>query len=208
MFWLWPWMDMGTMMAAPALEGGSGYSSPRSRSALRPSPKPETAADALVRTARDFSHDMLLHVTTTLSRTWQELSQLFGRLRDAIAYERLMHATFGWALSPMQRLLPSAAWPMVHTRPGPSYPPARGIGPVEAGQIFAMGFAWGRGCGPAPRWHNHAGWMPLLPAPQQTPAWQSVGAPGQLAAMMFAPVLGVTLGLQGLFPASGFGAFF
>ncbi|MFP3920952.1 MAG: hypothetical protein ACLFU3_04505 [Dichotomicrobium sp.] len=204
-FWLWPWMEMGTMMAAPALEGGSGYSSPRLGAAVRPSRKPETAPDAFVSSMQDASHEWLLHVTTTLSRTWQGMSRLFARVRDAIAYERWMHATFGWALSPIQRLLPSAVWPMVHTRPGQSYLPERGIDPVEAGQIFAMGFAWGRGCSSAPRWHNHVGWMPLPPAPPKAPAWQSGGAPGQLAAMMFAPILGVTLGLQGLFPAAGFG---
>ncbi len=143
---------------------------------------------------------MALHVTTTLSRTWHGLSVAFGRVRNAIAYERLMHATFGWALTPMQRLMPSAAWPLAYASPQTFSAFTRGAGPVTGADMFGMSIAWWRGLTQPTPWQQ-----PLLRAPQPPQSGRASGRPNDFAAFAFAPMLGFAAGLQQMMPGMGFG---
>jgi len=191
--WLWPWMTVGTTAAAPAGErAGPVPNEPATqRAPERTSAAEETDTfDCVTSEFRQTSRSALLHVTTTLSRTWDDLSRLFGRMRDAVAYERLMHASFGWALSPLQRLMPSATWPAIHMQEqARRTQPQRGVGAPPAGDMFALASAWWRGFA-APCAPNAAG-------QRETQG----GAPA--AALAFAPMFGAAA----MIPAMAFGAF-
>lgn len=209
MFWLWPWMTLdnhGSESTAARRARTPGERHCRtsktypSRS-TEPQHTPAIVTDAI----RGASHDVLLQVTTTLSRTWDGLSRVFGRARHALAYDRWMHATFGWALSPMQRLLPSAAWPMVYAYPGlwGCGLPTRGAGPfLRGGEMMAAGFAWWRSFGQAQLWHGSQGWQPMLPA---APTSQSSRRANHAWTLAVEPLSAFALGLT---PAIGFGLFF
>jgi len=140
-FWLLPLMTVGTVAAAPSDEGRAGHVHMSRAATHQPSAVAKNAEQprqTLTRIVNGASRDMTLHVTTTLSRTLRDMSRVFGRMRDAIAYERLMHACFGWALTPMQRLMPSAAWPLAYANFNGFGAPTRGAGGIADYRIDAF----------------------------------------------------------------------
>lgn len=209
MFWLWPWMTAGGVATAPASEGAGSASAvsharvPQQRSRAS-NPEPEAPARTLTRVAARTSRDMTLHITTTLSRSWTDLSRFFGRCRDVLAYERWMHASFGWALTPTQRLLPSAAWPAAFANELRWRSGTRGAGPLPGADMLGLGLAWWGGMAQSQGWGRTGGWMP---SPSPRPSWTASPSAGNVTALMFAPLLGVTAGLQGWTSAMGFGLF-
>ncbi len=211
MFWFWPCMTMESATFAPA-DGGaaSGASHQQARSAsqpaaMRPVETPRLS-NAIPSSFASYRHDVVLHLTTTLSRSWSDCSRFFGRLRDMIAYERLMHASFGWALSPMQRLLPSGAWPMAYAAAAPATARSEGASPFGPFDVFGLGAAWCRGLAQGATSQGAPCWQARRAAPQ--PA-REAGAPtpGDMSALLFAPLLGVAAGLQSFAPTAGFGLF-
>lgn len=207
MFWLWPLMTVGSVTTAPAEESGGGAvqgSRAPAQARKAPDEQPRTVTKIVDRATRE----MALHVTTTLSRSWDDLGRLFGRMRDAIAYERLMHASFGWALSPMQRLMPSAAWPLAYANLNIFGAPTRGAGPVVGADMFGIGLAWWRGfTQPPPSWQQPRTCQPLLPAFQARKSLHAGRRFNDFAAFAFAPMLGFAAGLEQMMPAMGFGSF-
>ncbi len=202
-FWLWPLMTVGTMTASPASESGGGSlanssgSTQRKASGVTPE-KPQGQSQTMTKIVDRASRDMILHATTTLSRSWSDLSRMFGRMRDAIAYERLMHATFGWALSPMQRLMPSAAWPLAYANIHRFDAPTHGARPLTGADMFSLGISWWRSVSQPVSWQQLSGWQPPHGKANN-------GSPNDLAACVFAPVLGFAAGMQQLMPGMGFG---
>ena len=209
MFWLWPLMTVVGVTTAPASEGaGSGAAVSDARARGRPplaaKPGPKAAAPTLTRVAARTGRDMTLHITTTLSRSWTDLSRFFGRCRDAIAYERWMHASFGWALTPTQRLLPSAAWPTAFANELRWRGGTRGAGPMPGADMLGLGLAWWGGMARSTAWPDGAGW---ISSPSPRPNWSASSSAGNMTALMFAPLLGMTAGLQGWTSVMGFGVF-
>jgi len=214
--WLWPWMTVGTMAAAPASEsGGSGAPAPRAAQPVRHAPKAaqvtpiqpaqsRTITGVMEKTTRDMS----LHLTTALSRSWTDLSHFFGRVHDVIVYERWMHATFGWALTPMQRLLPSGAWPMVYANMNQWQQPTRGAGPFGQMDMFGFGFDWWRGFANTSAWQGTPRWRQRLSPPQPRPRTGGQGQPADFTAWALAPALGFAAGLQGFAQGMSGGLFF
>ncbi|WP_147361464.1 hypothetical protein [Dichotomicrobium thermohalophilum] len=177
------------MTAAPARESGGGGAT-RTLALETARQEPETRSRTATKIVDHAAREMALHVTTTLSRSWTDLSRVFGRMRDAIAYERLMHATFGWALSPMQRLMPSATWPLVHAQQAGHWGhPPRPTETATGGDIFSMAAAWWRGLA-TPFTATGSGWRPHA-------------APANPPAFAFAPMFGAAA----MMPAIGFGLF-
>jgi hypothetical protein len=199
-------MTVGSMTAAPAEESGGG--APRDHAPAKACKATEARPRTVTKIVDRTSREMALHVTTTLSRSWDDLSRVFGRMRDAIAYERFMHASFGWALSPMQRLMPSAAWPLAYASLNSFGAPTRGVGPIAGADMFGIGLAWWRGfTQPTPSWQQSRGWQPRLPAPQTRKSDHAGGRSNDFAAFAFAPMLGFAAGLEQMMPAMGFGLF-
>jgi len=191
--WLWPWMVAGTVPAAPVdRSGGASTPQPKPGQAPQAEATREEADTLTCLTAEtgQTSRSALMHVTTTLSRTWDQLSHFFARMRDAMAYERLMHASFGWALSPLQRLMPSATWPAVHLQTSHWAQPASRSGAAPGGDAFALATAWWRGFA-----------APFAPTPSNA---RSQGPQANPAALAFAPMFGAAA----MIPAMGFGFFF
>ncbi len=203
-FWVWPSLTVGTTTATPCVEGSGGIPARPSQGAPRKAPDAEP--QSVTQIAERASREMALHVTTTLSRSLHDLSRIFGRMRDAIAYERFMHATFGWALTPMQRLMPSAAWPLVYANFNAFGPPTRGAGPLAGAGMFVMGFDWWRSF-TQPNALPHRGWQTLPPSPQPQRSSFSGGRPNDFAAFAFAPMIGFAAGLQHMMPGIAFALF-
>ena len=207
-FWLWPLMTVDGVATAPANEGaGSGAAGSNARVPEQASldAKSETEARTLTRVAARTGRDMTLHITTTLSRSWTDLSRFFGRCRDAIAYERWMHASFGWALTPTQRLLPSAAWPAAFANELRWRGGTRGAGPMASADMLGLGLAWWGGVARPTAWPRAGGWTTYPPSPR--PGDTTSPGAAHLTALMFAPLLGITAGLQGWTSTMGFGLF-
>jgi len=203
MFWLWPVMIASTRapaasarMAAPArLHGSRGAVAARATQSRNPLAH---TTSAVSNTILDASRDALLRGTTFLSRSFEGLRRLFARIRAGLVHERWMHTTFGWALSPAQRLLPSTAWHLV--RPAPA--PRHAYGPLDAPFAVAStladaGFAMWRGALamttpmlPAPpKW-------PLLPPPSATRAGPVTANPMTTTMSWLAPMIGLATGMS------------
>jgi len=209
-FWLWPLMRVGGVATAPASEGaGSSKAVSHARLSHQPSPASKLEREAPARTltsvAARTTRDMTLHITTTLSRSWTDLSRFFGRCRDILAYERWMHASFGWALTPTQRLLPSAAWPAAFANEVRWRSGTRGAGPLPGADMLGLGLAWWGGMMQSPAWPR-AG-RSLTSSPAARPNLTTSPSAGNVTALMFAPLLGMTAGLQGWTSAMGFSLF-
>jgi len=192
MFWFWP-------MLSPVNEAGA--------SGRRDNARPASATSACARTAFGqrsgpvatdgfprSSRDAWLYTTTTLSRTFEGLRRFFGRVSAALTHERWMHQTFDWALTPMQRLLPSAWWALT----GPVRAP-RGVFPFSADVApgrdpLSLGFAWWRSLLSAstPPGLAQAPSTPLLALPPADSRWMT-GGPGAAAALAVAPMLGAAM---------------
>lgn len=210
MFWLWPLMTVGTVTAAPSDEGRAGNVHRCRAATHHPSAVAKNTVQprqTLTRIVNGASRDVTLHVTTTLSRTWRDLSRVFARMRDAIAYERWMHACFGWALSPMQRLMPSAAWPLAYATFNGFGAPTRGAGGIAAASTCGFGLAPWRGLMQSSPMQPPPWPQSLLPAPQMRKSCNGGVRPNDYAALAFAPMLGFAAGLQQMMPAMGFGLF-
>ena len=165
--WLWPSMVAG---AAP-VDGISGSVAPKAGSSkLREQGAVRAHNDAFCSIAAEFRHTSrraLLHITTTLSRNWDRLSRVFGQMRGAMACERLMHASLGWALTPLQRLMPSAIWPVFQPHMDHWGSATRGNRYMRGGDMSALGMAWWRmSAGPfLPNTaHGHANTLSANPA--------------------------------------------
>ena len=205
MFWLWPLITAGSVVAAPSDECRAGNPHERRAVAHQPSAAGKNSKQTpqtLTRLVNTASRDVALHVTTTLSRTWRDLSRVFGRIRHAIAYEQLMHASFGWALSPVQRLMPSAAWPLAFANGYGFGAPTRGAGAIAAASMFGFGLTPWRGLMQPSPWAQ-----PLLPAPQMRKSLHNGVPATDFTRVAFAPMLCFTAGLQQMIPAMGFALF-
>jgi len=137
---------------------------------------------------RQTSRRALLHITTTLSRNWDRLSHVFGQMRGAMACERLMHASLGWALTPLQRLMPSAIWPVFQPHMDHWGSATRRAGYMRGGDMSALAMAWWRmSAGPflANKAHRHAN------TPSANPALFALAPMFGVAAIM--PAFGVAL---------------
>jgi len=208
-FWLWPLTTVSGVATAPASEGaGNSKAVSNARASRPPSPTRKSKSDApsptLTKIAAHTSRDITLHITTTLSRSWTDLSRFFGRCRDVLAYERWMHASFGWALTPAQRLLPSAAWPAAFANELRWRGGTRGAGPMPGADMLGVGLAWWGSMAQPRSWGRTSGWTS---SPSTRPSWTASPGAANVTALMFAPLLGMTAGLQGWTSAMGFGLF-
>lgn len=197
MFWFWPLLSPVNEMSARGRRDSA-------RAALAPRPRARAALgqrsgpmvmDGVLRSSRD----VWLYTTTTLSRTFEGLRRFFGRVSAALTHERWMHQTFDWALTPMQRLLPSALWGLT----GPVREP-RGAFPFSANVTagndpLSLGLTWWRGLLSAstPPALSQAPATPLLAPPAGDSRWIT-GGPGAAAALAFAPMLGAAMTMSSL----------
>lgn len=207
MFWLWPIMPANTKANAQRREPAPSRALVIRHIPAPPAPRPQSplasTTMAISKTVVDVSRDALLRGTTFLSHTFEGLRRVFARIRAGLVHERWMHSSFDWALSPAQRLLPSAAWHLV--RPAPAR--MRAHGPLDAPFAVATtladaGFAMWRGA--------LAVTTPLLPAPERfallpapSPA-QTVSRamhPNTTAMAWLAPLVGLTTGMSAFMPA-------
>jgi len=183
MFWVWPFM--------PSRELNTPTRRTRARHAMQPS---EMDANLAARQA-------LLHVTTILSRTFEQSRRVFARAHALMVHERWMHATFGWALSPTQRLLPSAAWPMAYAQERRAV--ACGSGSLSyllPGHFFTLGAEWWRAAAglAGHRSITYAGW-PLISVSPAEPTGLAGRRPPRDAEALPAPFFDLALGFATLF---------
>jgi len=195
MFWFWP-------LPSPVNETSASGHRDSTQAALASDPRAGAAfgqrsgpmvMDGVLLSSRN----VWLYTTTTLSRTFEGLRRFFGRVSAALTHERWMHQTFDWALTPMQRLLPSAFWALT----GPVRAP-RGVFPFSAdvtpaNDPLSLGLAWWRGLLSAstPPALSQASATPLLARPAGDFRWMT-GGPGAAAALAFAPMLGAAMAMS------------
>lgn len=214
MFWLWPVMlaNNGTPAASDRKAAPARPHAPRGAAAARATqgrnPLAHTTS-AVSNTMLDASRDALLRGTTFLSRTFEGLRRLFARVRAGLVHERWMHTSFGWALSPAQRLLPSIAWHLVRPAPAPRHTRGTLEAPfIVASTLADAGFAMWRGAlamttpmlAAPPKW-------PLLPPPSATRTAPVTANAMATTMAWIAPMFGLATGMSAWMP-SGSGLLF